>query len=84
MGNDLKAWAQDTAERTVFTFLQSFIGLIIVSATNTVDSLNVSTIEAALVSSVISALAVLKGALANRVHGVSPASFLPYHDDDVE
>lgn len=80
MSQDFKTWAIDTAERTAFTFVQSFLGLIVVSATNTVDSLSVSTIEAALVSAVISALAVLKGALASRRHGMSPASFVSSSD----
>lgn len=80
--NDLKAWAIDTAERTAFTFVQSFLGLIVVSATNSVDSISVSTLEAAFVSAVISAFAVVKGALANRVHGVSPASFVPASSDE--
>jgi uncharacterized membrane protein YdbT with pleckstrin-like domain len=82
MTSDLKTWAKDTAERTAFTFVQSFLGLIVVSATNSVDSLSVSTLEAALVSAVISALAVLKGALASRQQGISPASFLRSSSED--
>lgn len=81
MNNDFKAWAIDTAERTMFTFVQSFMGLLVVSATNTVESISVSTLEAALVSAVISALAVLKGALATRRHGISPASFVTPSED---
>ena len=80
MSQDFKSWAIDTAERTLFTFAQSFIGLVMVSATNTVDSLSVSTLEAALVSGVISALAVLKGAIASRRDGISPASFVSDYD----
>lgn len=80
MDTSLKAWAKDTAERTIFTFVQSFLGLLVVSATNTVDSLSVNTLEAAAISAVISSLAVLKGALANRIHGMSPASFVPHED----
>lgn len=82
MSSDFKAWAIDTAERTAFTFLQSFMGLLVVSATNSVDSISVSTLEAVFVSAVISAFAVLKGALANRIHGVSPASFVPQSDNE--
>jgi hypothetical protein len=80
MSQDFKSWAIDTAERTLFTFGQSFIGLVMVSATDTVESLSVSTLEAALVSAVISALAVVKGALASRRAGMSPASFVPQSD----
>lgn len=80
MDTSLKAWAKDTAERTIFTFVQSFLGLVVVSATNAVDSLSVNTLEAAAISAVISSLAVLKGALANRIHGMSPASFVPHED----
>ena len=80
MNNDLKTWAKDTAERTVFTFAQSFLGLLAVSASGAIDNVTMNTIEAALVSSVVAALAVLKGALAARLNGISPASFLPHAD----
>lgn len=76
MNNEFKTWAKDTAERTAFTFLQSFLGLIVVSASNTVDGLSVSTLEVAAISALISALAVVKGALARRRDGLSPASFI--------
>ena len=76
MTDEFKAWALDTAERTVFTFAQSFLGLILASASGAVEGLSASTLEVALLSAVISSLAVLKGAIAKRRDGISPASLL--------
>jgi hypothetical protein len=72
----LRAWALDTAERAVFTFLEAFLGLLVVSASDAIGGLSISTIEAALVSGVISALAVVKGAIASYREGMSPASLV--------
>lgn len=76
MNDSLIAWMKDTAERTIFTFLQSFLGLILVSASESIDGLSLSVIETAAVSGVVSALAVLKAAVASYRQGISPASFL--------
>ena len=76
LNTELKTWMKDTAERTIFTFLQAFLGLLAVDASNTVDGLSVNTLEVAAISALISALAVVKGALARKRDGLSPASFI--------
>lgn len=78
----MKAWIIDTAERALFTFLQTFLGLVVLSGTETFGSdLNLGFIESAATSSLIAALSVVKGALASRVNGVSPASLAPHSGD---
>lgn len=76
MTDEFKAWAKDTGERALFTFIEAFIGLMLVGSTGTVDGLDASTLEMAFLSAVISALAVVKGAVAKRRDGISPASLL--------
>jgi hypothetical protein len=80
MSPSLRNWLRDTAERTLFTFVESFLGLVVVSASDAIGGLSISTLEAALVSAVISALAVVKGAVASYREGLSPASFAPVSD----
>ena len=66
-------WLRDVAERTVATYLQAFIGLLLAGWTT--DAVDLSLVQAAAVSAVPAALAVLKGALASKVPGtISPAS----------
>lgn len=66
-------WIRDVAERTIATWVEAFLGLLLAGwSTNTV---NLSVIESAAVAAIPAALAVIKGALAARVPGtVSPAS----------
>jgi len=70
----LREWAIDTAERAVFTFLEAFLGLLMISQTGAVDGIDPSLWQAALASGFIAALAVVKGAIASRRDGISPAS----------
>ena len=66
-------WLKDVAERTIATYLQAFIGLLLAGWTT--DAIDLSLVQAAAVSAIPAALAVLKGALATKVPGtVSPAS----------
>ena len=66
-------WLRDTFERTVSTYLQAFVGLVLAAG---VTSFDVGTVKAAAVAAVPAALAVIKAALAARVPGtISPASF---------
>jgi hypothetical protein len=66
-------WLKDVAERTVATYAQAFIGLLLAGWTT--DAVDLSLVQAAAVSAVPAALAVLKGALASKVPGtISPAS----------
>ena len=81
MTDELKAWMKDTGERALFTFVEAFVGLMLVGATDAVDGLTASTLEMAFLSAVISALAVVKGAVAKRRDGISPASLLPSAND---
>lgn len=75
-GTDLKKWAIDTAERAIFTFVESFLGLLLLSGSDLLGpSLSPGTLEAAAASALIAALAVVKGAVASAKAGISPASF---------
>lgn len=68
-----RVWVVDVVERTVATWAQSFLGLLLAGWTT--DAVDLSLIQSAAVSAVPAALAVLKGAVAARVPGtVSPAS----------
>lgn len=69
-------WLVDTTERVIFTWIESFLGIVIVDAAEW-TSLDVSTLEAAAISASISTLTVVKAAIASRRSGrdISPASF---------
>lgn len=67
-----RVWFKDTLERTVSTWCQSFLGIVIAAG---VSDLDIGTLQAAAVSALPAALAVLKAAIAARVPGtISPAS----------
>ena len=67
-----RIWIRDTVERTIATYVQAFLGLVIASAAT---DITIGTVQAAAVSAIPAALAVLKAAIAARVPGtVSPAS----------
>lgn len=68
-----RTWLKDVAERTIATYVQAFLGLLLAGwATDTVD---LSVVQSAAIAAVPAALAVLKGAIAKRVPGtLSPAS----------
>lgn len=71
-----KQWLIDTIERTVSTYAEVFLGLLIASwATDKVDLTVLST---AALAGVPTALTVLKAAIADlRPNTVSPASLAP-------
>lgn len=70
-----KVWFRDVAERTVATWVQAFVGLLLAGWTT--DTVDLSLIQSAAVAAIPAALAVVKGALAASVPGtVSPASVI--------
>jgi hypothetical protein len=65
-----RVWLRDTAERSIATFAQTFLALLLAGSLA-----DVATIQAAAVAGLASALSVIKSALAARIPGtVSPAS----------
>lgn len=72
----MRRWLADTAERTVATYLQVFVGLLIAAGIGTphVDTLSVAMTAA--VSAIPAALAVLKAALASRFGAADSASLV--------
>ncbi len=64
----------DIAERTFWTYVQSFIGLLLASSV-----IDITTLKAAGVSAIPAALAVIKGFAASRV-GDNTAAALPPTD----
>jgi hypothetical protein len=67
-----KSFILDLAERTVATYLQAFIGLLLAGQVT-----GLSTIEAAAIAAIPAGLAVIKGALARFVGDPASASLLP-------
>jgi hypothetical protein len=68
------AWMRDTLERTIATYLQALIGLLIASWSGAID---LATLQTAAWAAIPAALAVLKAAIASRVGDtVSPASLV--------
>lgn len=67
-----KRFVKDLLERVASTYLQCFLGLLIVAG-----PLNIDAISVALVSAIPATLAVLKAALASRVGEKGTASLLP-------
>ena len=68
-----RAWQRDTAERTVATYVQTFLGLLVAGWAS--DAVDLALIESAAIAAVPAALAVLKAAIARKVPGtMSPAS----------
>lgn len=68
-----KVWVRDVAERTVATWAQTFLGLLLAGWTT--DAVDLTLVQSAAVAAIPAALAVLKGAIAAKVPGtVSPAS----------
>jgi len=70
-------WLEDMSSRAIFTFAQTLIAALIVSAASGLD---LSSVKAAAVSGAAAALAAIKGALARGVLSdpvFTPASLLP-------
>jgi len=71
----MKSWLIDMAERAAFTFLETFLALVLASGT---DWLDLSALRSAGIGALAAALAVIKAAIASRTTGdVSPASLAP-------
>lgn len=71
-----KQWVIDTLERTLATYVEVFLGLLV--ATWATDKLDLTLLSVAALSAVPAALTVLKSALADLKGGtVSPASLAP-------
>jgi hypothetical protein len=71
-----KQWLRDTIERVASTFVEAFIGVMLLTLPE--NWLDVSALRAAAVSALIAALAVVKAAIASRTaNTVSPASLAP-------
>lgn len=64
---------RDLTERTIATYIQTFLGLLIASWTDAVD---VSTLRSAAVAAIPAGLAVIKGFAARKVGTVDSASFV--------
>lgn len=69
------SWALDTGERVVATFVESFLGIWIL--TGPADVFNLSTAHTAAAAGVIAAAAALKAAIAAKVGSGSSASLAP-------
>lgn len=69
------SWALDTGERVVATFVESFLGIWIL--TGPADVFNLSTAHTAAAAGVIAAAAALKAAIAAKVGSGSSASLVP-------
>lgn len=67
-----KKLAIDIAERTFWTYVQSFIGLLLAASV-----LDISTVKAAAVSAIPAALAVIKGFAASRIGDATAAALPP-------
>jgi hypothetical protein len=68
----MRSWLIDTGERALFTFLETFLALVLAAGT---DWLNLSTVRAAGIGALAATLAVVKAAIASRTPDtVSPAS----------
>lgn len=67
-------WIKDVIERTLSTYVQAFVGLLLAGWPG--DSpLDLSLVQSAAIAAVPAALAVVKGAFAAKVPGtISPAS----------
>jgi hypothetical protein len=71
----MKQWLIDTGERALFTFLETFLALVLA---NGQDWLDVTVLRSAAIGGVAAVLAVLKAAIASRkTEAVSPASLAP-------
>lgn len=74
MSNETKLWIKDTAERVIWTWIESFVGLLVLDTGVAGVSLDLGVVKIAFASATIAALAVLKAAVASRRDSLSPAS----------
>lgn len=73
-----RRWATDTLERVVLTFVEAWAGLMLAASPALPDSagINLGTVKAAGIAALISALVVLKAAVASRVGDRSSAGLV--------
>jgi len=66
---------KDISERVVWTYVQTFLGLLLASGMFADGALDLSVLQSAAVAAVPAALAVLKGVAASRVGDPKTAKF---------
>lgn len=76
-----KTFLPDLVERVVFTYLESFLGLVIASAFVDSGKLNMGAVTAAAVSALPAALSLLKGLIASQIGDTGTAAALPAAQD---
>ncbi|MFF4409788.1 hypothetical protein [Streptomyces sp. NPDC001404] len=69
----------DVAERTVLTYVEAFLGLLL--AANATDLVDLSVLQSAAVAAIPAALTVLKGAIGTQLGSAGTASWLPTTSD---
>ena len=69
----------DIAERTVLTYVEAFLGLLLASGTT--DVVTLSALEAAAIAAIPAGLAVVKGAVGSLIGRAGTASWLPTRRD---
>jgi len=69
----------DIAERTVLTYIEAFLGLLL--AVGTTNIVNLSTLESAAIAAIPAGLTVAKGAVGTLLGRAGTASWLPARTD---
>lgn len=69
----------DVAERTVLTYLEALLGLLLAGAAT--DIVDFTFLQSAAIAAVPAALTVIKGAIGSRLGLVGTASWLPKQSD---
>ncbi|MDX3165811.1 hypothetical protein PV516_18675 [Streptomyces scabiei] len=69
----------DVAERTVLTYAEGFLGLLLAGATT--DIVDLSVLQTAAVAAIPAGLTVIKGAIGTRLGQIGTASWLPAKSD---
>ncbi|WP_435245120.1 hypothetical protein [Streptomyces tendae] len=69
----------DVAERTLLTYVEAFLGLLLAGAAS--DVIDLSVLQSAAVASIPAALTVVKGAIGTRLGQIGTASWLPAKSD---
>jgi hypothetical protein len=69
----------DIAERTLLTYIEAFLGLLLASGTTNVITL--SALESAAIAAIPAGLAVVKGAVGSLLGRAGTASWLPAKSD---
>lgn len=77
--NSAPKLAADITERTVLTYVEVFLGLLLASGTTNVITL--SALESAAIAAIPAGLAVIKGAVGSLLGRAGTASWLPARTD---